>query len=327
LLVLLAPQQAIDPVGAAEGLAVLARNDARPLLACWLWEAARPASLAVLGEAGIPTFRSVEEAVRTFGYLWRHAENLRFLSEIRAALPQAEEEAVDPARAEEVVRSARAAGRVVLSADEVERLFSAYGLPIQQRRCAEGAAGAVAAAEALGYPVLVELDGPAASAAGLAGEGEAVRLRADDPAGVRRAVRVLELVAREHFGVTAPRVAVLPLVSPGAVEVAVHSTRHGELGPFIALGPAGPPEAPGRAVRALAPLTPLTAREMIEHGPLTGSRSGGQQPVEPDALERFLLRLSRLAVEQPAVREVNVRSLLLWDGRVMAREVCVCLAC
>jgi hypothetical protein len=73
---------------------------------------------------------------------------------------------------------------------------------------------------------------------------------------------------------------------------------------------------------------------MIEHGPLTGSRSGdfrlplavpGQQPVEPDGLERFLLRLSRLAVEQPAVKEVNVRSLLLWDRRVMARAVRVTL--
>jgi acetyltransferase len=85
LLVLLAPQASIDPLAAAEGLRGLAAGG-KPLLACWMWEAASPESLAVLRDAGIPAFRSPESAVRTFGHLWRHSENLRFLAEVREAL-------------------------------------------------------------------------------------------------------------------------------------------------------------------------------------------------------------------------------------------------
>jgi acetyltransferase len=89
LLVLLAPQASIDPMATAEGLRPAAESG-KPVLACWMWEAANQESLAALSAAGIPTFRSPESAVRTFGYLWRHSENLRFLSEIREALHDSE---------------------------------------------------------------------------------------------------------------------------------------------------------------------------------------------------------------------------------------------
>jgi acetyltransferase len=66
---------------------------------------------------------------------------------------------------------------------------------------------------------------------------------------------------------------------------------------------------------------------MIEQGPLVEAlraRRGGEPP-EFDALERFLLRLSRLAVEQPWVREVAIDSLLVWERQVLARGVRVAL--
>jgi acetyltransferase len=91
LLVLLAPQAAIDPFLAAQGLRDLARASDKPVLACWLWGAADPINLTLLRQAGVSTFYSPEAAVRAFGYLWRHAENLRCLTEIQNALADAEE--------------------------------------------------------------------------------------------------------------------------------------------------------------------------------------------------------------------------------------------
>jgi acetyltransferase len=313
LLVLLAPQATMDPVAAAAGLRGLSGACRKPVLACWMWEAASSASLAALRDAGISTFHSPESAIRTFGYLCQHVENLRFLVEIRAALDAAEEEAVQPARAAGIVAAAHDSGRVFLTPAEVEEVFSAYGLPILSRACARDAGEAVEAASALGYPVLVELD-----------EGERIRLQATDAGEVRRAVASLQLLAREHFGMTAePRLAVVPFIPAGAVEAAVSSAVCRDLGPVIALAKRdGLLQTRGGAIQALAPLTPLTVREMIERSSLTAAGASSPGVVTDfEPLERFLLRLSRLAIEQSGIREILIPSLLLWDRRVMAREV------
>jgi acetyltransferase len=321
LLVLLAPQATIDPVEVAFGLGDLARATDKPVLCCWMWGAARPETLAILRAAGIPTFHSPEAAVRTFGYLWRHSENLRFLGEIRTALVEAEEEAIDQDRAAGALTEPRQSGRERLTEVEVQELFASYGLPVQQRRTAVSADEAAQAAADLGYPVSLELVA--------APEGEVVRVKAVDEPAIRRAVRALSLVAREHHGVDGPTpMALQPLIPPGAVVVSVSAVTRPDLGTVIRLGALGriPAEPRGRVASSLAPLTPLTAREMIEHAPgLEALRFPGGAPLDLAPLERFLLRLSRLAVEQTSIREVTVGSLVTWDAGVLARDVHVVL--
>jgi acetyltransferase len=79
LLAVLAPHAPVNPVEVAEQLRPLARAGRKPILACWLWGALSPCSAAVLHEAGVHSFRSPEAAIRIFGYLWRHGENVRRL--------------------------------------------------------------------------------------------------------------------------------------------------------------------------------------------------------------------------------------------------------
>jgi acetyltransferase len=319
LLVLLAPGATIDPVRAAEGVRDVARACGKPVLACWMWGAAGPESLARLHEAGIPTFHSPEAAVRTFGYLWRHAENVCFLGERGAARAAAEGAPLDAGGAAGLLAKARRAGRVTLREAEARELLAAYGLPVQQTRRARGEAEAAGAADALGYPVLLELP------AGLVppGGGEELRLKAADAAAARRVVRTLDLIAREHFGAKAPvRVTIRTPVPPGAVELAVTITSHPELGPVLHLGESGGPAGgPRQGARALVPLTSRSAREMIEQVPVLAApvRSGGV-PLALDDLGQFLLRLSALVAEQPEIREITINSLLVSAQEVIARD-------
>jgi acetyltransferase len=320
LLALLAPQSSVDPLRAAQELRAAAAIG-KPVLACWLWGAATPESLAVLRDSNIPNFHSPEAAVRAFGYLYRHAENLRFLAEIREALADAGEEAIEPDSAAGLFAAARRAGRSTLTEAEALELFAAYGLPMQQRRVAGDEAGAVQAADDIGYPVVLEL---AAGPEGSDGD-EAVRLKAGDASGVRRAVRSLQMVASEHFGAQTPaQVTVQPLIPSPAIEASVSAAADHDVGPVLRLGHAGCLD--DRAVSALVPLTPLSCREMIEHGPVAALRARhGGKPPGLDALEGFLLQLSRLVVEQRDVREVVVGSLLVWEQGVLARDVRVAL--
>jgi acetyltransferase len=334
LLLVLAPQTSIDPEVTAQGIHELVGSTDKPILACWMYEAASRASLSVLRTAGIPTFHSPESAVRTFGYLWRHSENLRYLGEIRAALTEIEDRAIQHDRAMELVREFRGTGRTLLLPGEVDDLFSAHGLPIHRKYRTNDPVRAVEAADTIGYPVVVELIGDEiAEAKGFRqkqrwDEGEALRLKAVDANGVRRAIRSLRLIAAEHFGMTdVPEVLVSSLIPAATLELAASTTAHREIGPMIALGaPRRLGETPDNAVRAVAPLTPFTVREMIENSlSKVGITPPSSRAGDFIALEEFLLGLSRLAIKQREIRTVNIGSLLLWDQRAIAREVSVTL--
>src|SRR5262249_49812912 len=116
-----------------------------------------PKSLEILHEAGIATFRSPEAAIRAFGHLRRHGENLGWLSELSVVLAEAPER---PARKDLVagmISRARRSGRTVLTTTEHQQLLSAYDLPIRETRVAGSEPEAVEQAEALGFPVVLGL--------------------------------------------------------------------------------------------------------------------------------------------------------------------------
>jgi hypothetical protein len=79
------------------------------------------------------------------------------------------------------------------------------------------------------------------------------------------------------------------------------------------------------AVKALAPLTPFTAREMILRSPVLSTLRTSNPNLPLDSLERFLVRLSWLVVEQPRIKEITVKPLLVWDGNVIAGDVQIIL--
>jgi acetyltransferase len=318
LLVLLAPHAGMDPVRAAEELGGLAQTCSKPVLACWMWAAANPASLAVLRNASVPSLHSPEGAVRTFGYLWRHTENLHCLAALREVLDAGDHEALDFGRAAAVFAGARQRGGVELTDAEVRELFAAYNLVAQERRPVADAAEALQAAAAFGYPVAVEM-----TASAVAGpDDELLRLQATDPDALRRAVRLLEQVAGEHLGANAAMV-VRPTLAGATVEVSVSGTSHKGVGPVIRLGEGGrPTEAPRRASLGLAPLTPRAARELIEQSRLPSLRGHAE---ELGILEQFLVRLGRLLADHADVKKITIAHLRISPLGALAREVRVVL--
>jgi acetyltransferase len=321
LLVVLTPHAMIDPVQAAESLRPLALAGRKPLLACWMWGACNPESLAVLQDANMPTFRSPQAAVRAFGYLWRHGENLRCLAELSAVPEEAREQTANQSLVAEIVAGARRSGRSVLTRGECQQLLSAYALPTVETRLAASEREAVEVAEALEYPVVLGL----ASATGLAEpEGEGIELKAFDAAAVRRAVRTLQRVAPEYFrDEFSFRVKVQPLMQHSGCAIALRSTTHPELGPVIQLGVGGFWATLSRdRVIALPPLSPQMVRRLIEDSPLFAAlrATPDGEALDFDALQQFLMAFSRLVVEQPWIRELTINPLLVSAERVLALD-------
>lgn len=237
--------------------------------------------------AGVPAYPSVEEAVRALARVTTYADWRR---RPPGVLPELE-------------RVDRLAGQAALRADGAEAaLLGAYGIEVVESARASSVDAAVAAAERLGWPVALK-----AAASGLRHRLDlgAVRLDLADVAALRRAYVEMAPV----FGAD---VLVQPMVPPG-VACVVELVEDPAFGPVVGFGLGGvATELLGdRAWRAV-PLTDRDAAELVDEpraAPLLlGHR--GAAPVDRAALIDLLLRVGRLADEQPRVRSLTLNPVL-----------------
>ncbi|RIV40849.1 bifunctional acetate--CoA ligase family protein/GNAT family N-acetyltransferase [Micromonospora radicis] len=238
--------------------------------------------------AGVPAYPSVEEAVRALARVTAYAEWLRRPPGALPELPR-----VDPAAAQAALRGDGADGSALLAA---------YGIEVVESVRVGSAQEAVAAAQRLGFPVALKV-----AAGGLRHRLDlgAVRLDLADVAAVRRTYA--ELAAA--FGTD---VLVQPMVPPG-VACVVELVEDPAFGPVVGFGLGGvATELLGdRAWRAV-PLTDRDAAELVEApraAPLLRAHRGAA-PVDTAALADLLLRVGRLADEQPRVRALTLNPVL-----------------
>jgi len=197
------------------------------------------------------------------------------------------------------------AGDRWLTPAETSALLQSYGVPVVAEHAAANADEAVAAAAALGYPVVLKT--------GLAGvhktESGGVALDLRDEQAVREAA--------ERIG--APFI-VQPLVR-GGVELLVGAVEDPVFGPLVALGPGGTlAELIGDAGFRLAPLTDADAEDLVQSGKagrlLAGFR--GAPPADVGAVSDVLFRVGRLADELPEVAELDLNPVIAGpDGCVV----------
>lgn len=242
--------------------------------------------------AGVPTYPSVEESVRA---LARVADYADWLREPPGTVPQLA--GTDPA-----------AAAAVLAVEPVDpaALLAAYGVEVLGSVPAASADEAVAAARQLGLPVVIK-----AADDGLRHRLDlgAVRLDLASAEAVEQAYREIS----EQFG---RQVLVQRMVAPG-VACVVEMVTDPTFGPVVGFGLGGVATdlLGDRAWRA-APLTDRDAAELVDEpraAPLLrGYRGAGS--VDRDALADLLIRIGRLADEQPRIHRLRLNPVLARPG-------------
>ncbi|HEX2774791.1 MAG TPA: acetate--CoA ligase family protein, partial [Micromonosporaceae bacterium] len=238
---------------------------------------------------GLPTYASVEEAVRALARVAGYAGWLR-----RPPGVVPELSAVDPAAAD----AALALGGAGLA----ERLLAAYGVPVVPSVSADTADGVREAAARLGYPVALK-----SSQEGLRHRLDlgAVRL---DLATEDEVAEAYDEMAR-RFGA---EVLVQSMVTAG-VACVVETVEHPTFGPVVGFGLGGVATdlLGDRAWRA-APLTDRDAAELVDEPRAAPLLRGyrGAEAVDREALADLLLRVGRLVDEHPQVRRLSVNPML-----------------
>jgi acetate---CoA ligase (ADP-forming) len=285
----------------------------------YMWTGARGddrGGLAALKAASVPIFYTPATLAsglrRLFAY---HAWRERRLADGFASAP--------PPTEQQRAVQARLAGldRLVLSEFDSKQVLAAWGVRGAREALAESADAAVAAAERLGYPVVLKADVPH-----LAHKTEAggVRLGLADAAQVRDAYGDL------RAGLGAGRVLVQEMVEDG-VEVIVGVSYDDQLGPILLFGGGGLlAEVYDDVVLRRCPITAAEAAHMIGQAKVARLLRGfrGRPPADTDALARTLVAISHMAVHldgQLAELDVNPLMVLPPGHGVKAADALVVL--
>jgi acetyl-CoA synthetase (ADP-forming) len=207
-----------------------------------------------------------------------------------------------------------------LAEDASAALLEEYGVPVNPSRRAADPAAAVAAAHAVGYPVVAKLAGDAIAHKT---ERGLVRLGLADADAVQEAATDLLAAARPEDGEVAVLVA---RMVRGSRELVAGLVRDPQFGPCVMVGVGGVlTEALADVAFVPVPLDAVDAAEAIESlrsqallGPVRG-----EPAVDRDVLVDVLLGLGALATARPDVVSVDVNPLIVVEGRPVAVDALV----
>jgi succinyl-CoA synthetase beta subunit len=207
-----------------------------------------------------------------------------------------------------------------LSEAESKALVAAHGIPVPDERVVDDADGAVAAADAIGYPVVLKLNGDAIAHKT---ERGLVRLGVPDAASVAQAATELLAAATPDDGPVGLLVA--PMLR-GNRELIAGLHHDPQFGPTVMLGIGGIlAEAVADVAFRLVPLTAVDADELIDDlrtqtllGPFRG-----EPAVDREALVAVVTGLAELAEARPDVASVDLNPLIVVDGRPIAVDALV----
>jgi acetyltransferase len=296
LLAIFTTQAITDPAAAARELAHGSKVRGKPLLASWMGGTEMEAADKILSEANIPAYPWPDAAARVFELMWQYSANIQALYETpEPSELEATSTASARAKATEMVREVRAAGRTLFTEAESKALLAAYGIPVMTTVIATDTDKAVDAARQIGYPVAVKLHSTTITHKSDVG---GVRLNIEDDDGVRRAWREIEESVTKRAGTGCFQgVTVQPMARSRGYELILGSTYDEQFGPVLLFGSGGElVEVYRDRAMELPPLNSTLARRMIGRTVIYKALCGvrGRPPIDLAELERLLVRFSWL---------------------------------
>ncbi len=283
--------------------AIAGRTLAKPLIFAGLDEGADvPAErIAALRAAGIPWFPSTERALRALA---------------RLAAPRPAVGPVSPAPA----IAGLAGQRGVIPEYRAKALLAPCGIPFPAGRFAASADEAVAAAEAIGYPVAMKAQ---AAALGHKSEAGGVLLALGDASAVRAAfARIHANVAAFDAGIILDGVLIEAMGARGT-EMIIGARHDPEWGPVVLAGFGGVTAEILQDVRLIPP--GLAAADVIaelltlKQAPLlTGWR--GSPALDLPALAALIVRLGAILAGNPGIREIDLNPVILHPTGLVALD-------
>jgi acyl-CoA synthetase (NDP forming)/RimJ/RimL family protein N-acetyltransferase len=304
LIAVFVPPIAIPGAAYARALREAVAGSDKPVAAVFLAAEGVPAELSVAREDGspgpgsVPSYPSPERAAAALARVsryarWRASPVGEFVSP----------PGIDTERARAMVERLGAEHTHRLADAEAVELLACYGVPVTDFRVVPDADAAVAAAQELGYPVVIKAVGDRwRHRTDLVG----VRLDLDDPSGVRRAHADLARL-------TGQGEVYVQRMAPKGISCVLEIVDDPSFGSLLSFGMSGmATELLGDRAFRVVPVSDQDAAALVRAPRAAPLLAGyrGTEPVDRAALEDLVLRVGRIAEDLPEVRSLALDPVL-----------------
>ncbi len=296
----------LDSVPLARGVVDAARASGKPVAAAFLPGPIVAEAVRYLRAQGIPNFATGERAVAA-------------LARLADYYAQKDARVIGPSAEGNVAPEGEPSGGLPDSLLEPDLMawLRENGIPVPEFRTARSADEAVAAARAIGYPVVMKVVSPQILHKS---EWGGVLLGIADDEAARAG---FERLARVAAGVDFRGVVIYPLIR-GAQEVLVGLFRDPQFGPVVAFGAGGIYTELLRDVALrVAPVDRAGAEAMVRetraYALLAGAR--GRPPGDLDALADLIARVSLLPFRYPEIAEMDLNPVFVLPHGVLVGDV------
>ncbi|MEI6455797.1 MAG: bifunctional acetate--CoA ligase family protein/GNAT family N-acetyltransferase [bacterium] len=325
VLVILTPQAMTNPNASAKEISALVSTTQKPILAAWLGGHSMHEADDILVEAGIPSYKTPEQAIRAFMTLVEYNRNLETLYETPKDIPV--EFSVDRMKLRQEFNEMVLHKESLLTEEISKQILETYGIPTTRPYFTDNADGAVEIATRIGYPVVLKIQSPDITHKSDVG---GVQLNLGTEKMVRAAhERIMESAKTKRPDARIEGVTVQKMVpAKDAVELILGIKKDNVFGTVLMVGMGGiTAELFADKALGFPPLNERLARRMIEslkiYPLLKGYR--GSPPKNIDKLIQVLIRLSYLAADYPEIVELDINPLLVTTGEVIALDARIAL--
>ncbi|MFZ2281779.1 MAG: acetate--CoA ligase family protein [Prosthecobacter sp.] len=320
VLAILTPQAMTHPTNIAQEVARIAGQINKPLLASWMGAQSVQEGRGILNLAGVPTYDYPDEAALAFVRMREHRLRLIWLSETLSAHADDDDSEALPLVGE-MIDAVLKSGRTLMTEQEAKQLLQVAGIPIVETRAAYDEAAAVAAAEALGYPVVVKL---LSSTITHKSDCGGVQLNLLNAAAVQQAWRLIcDNVTHLHGLSAFEGVTVQRMVTQKGIELILGASADAQFGPVLLIGAGGTlVEVLQDHALALPPLNHALARRWVEQTRIAKVLHGvrGQPAVDLAALDDTLVKFARLVQHERRIVELDINPLLSTPEGIIALD-------
>jgi len=320
VLTILTPQAMTKPLEAANTVIELSNQFNKPLLTSWMGGEQVESSRAAFKHAKKPSFRTPEPAVEVFSFLSAYHKNQKLLMQVPGPLSHHLEPDVRGACM--VIEGALQERRKVLSEMESKALLSAFHIPVAQTMIAHSPNEALLIAQQMGFPVAMKVNSPDITHKTDAG---GVLLNLGNAQAVVGAYHeIIESVKLNRADAHIDGVSIEPMiVKPNGRELMVGVTNDPVFGPIITFGSGGTTvEVMGDRSVALPPLNTFLAKDLVQDTHVAKMLGAFRHmpPVNLDALESVLLRVSEMVCELPMLIEMDINPLIVDENGALAAD-------
>jgi len=308
IVVLFAPQAVSDPLGTAKAIIEASKDARKPILAGWIGEGFIEPARQYLRANKIPDYRTPEEAVRAFNYLYSYWKNHVTLYETPKEI------AVNVNKNSPLIRkiidSYRKREQFVVSENDSKKILAQYGIPVNKTLFAKSENESVEKAKKIGFPVVMKLVSDKITHKSDVG---GIELNLKSEATVRKAFKQLKKRVKEKTGVLIDGVSIQRMIKASGPELIIGSSTDPIFGPVVLFGGGGTAvELYNDKALGLPPLNQTLAEQLIEETKISKILKGyrGKKAANLGELQRILMHFSRLIADYPEIKEVDMNPVI-----------------